>query len=578
MFLGVAIVLLFAGLIPLTAAHMEEEPFVTDLIAGGGNAKSAIDVGDVSIWNDMDYLYVKYEVVDPWCITETHLEVTTDLIDIPQKNGNPIPGHFTYKDEWTPCISGYTYMIPISWPIDAELVIAAHAVVQRLIGYEPPTMEDFKSTLPDTVTMNVQYPYAGGPAYFPVTTVTGEPLSGTYEGWCADTDNVINQNTDYIAEVYSSYESLPEGLIEHPENLDLVNWILNQAYVGQPSLACSGTYTYGDVQRAIWALIEDAQSTSGLGSWSQCRVDEILAAAYANGENFEPGCGDSIAVILAPIGGQQTLVAQITFIDVGLECTPIYQTETAWGAGFDFPGKNWATYIIYEWQTTVTFPEEGNAYIGYEDRTGGDFDYNDFGMNMYVLETYTNGFLKSIHLEFTSVVHLAGDNHDIHISRILSPDTAYTYTITRDHTIYGTETPECTDSPGSGTFDIILFDSTDPNVVGKTVTIDITIATDTESYNPNPTPPRWDLAPVFAYYDPWMDDKSYSPNAWHIDDQQATTIFGDPSPGIDVPYILVVPYTNWPAPGEGVTITDTYPDFDDYYRTHNPIYKEWYMP
>ncbi|MFX1576846.1 MAG: hypothetical protein ACFFCF_06705 [Promethearchaeota archaeon] len=577
MFLGVAIVLLFAGLIPLTTAHMEDDPLIVNLIAGGGNIKSAIDVGDVSIWNDLEFLYVHYQTDEPWCITETHLEVATDSSLIPQKNGNPIPGHFTYKDEWDPCITGYTYMIPLSWLPDAELVIAAHAVVQRIIGYEPPTMEDLSNALPDTMAMSVQYPYAGGPAYFPVTTVTGEPLSGTYEGWCADTDNTINQNTEYTAYVYSSYFP-PEGLIEHPENLDLVNWIINQAYVGQPSFGCPGTYTYGDVQRAIWTLIEDAQSEAGLNSWSQCRVDEILAAAYANGEGFEPGCGDSIAVILAPIDGQQTIVAQVTFIDVGLECTPIYQAETAWGEGEDFPGKNWATYITYEWQNIVTFPEEGNAYIGYEDRTSGDFDYNDFGMNMYVLETYTNGFLDSIHLEFTSVVHLAGDNHDIHITRTFDALTAYTYTIARDHAAYGTETEPCIDKTGSGSFDIILFDTSDQYVVGKTVTIDITLTTNTEPYSSAPTPPRWDLDPVFAYYDPWMYDKSYGPNDWHINDWQSTTIFGDPAPGIDVPYILVVPYTDWPAPSEGNTINGPYPDFDDYYRTEDPLYEDWYLP
>ncbi|MFX0168913.1 MAG: hypothetical protein ACFE89_06070 [Candidatus Hodarchaeota archaeon] len=571
--------LLFAGLVPLTAAHTEDDPLVVDLIAGGGNAKSAIDVGDVSIWNDLNYLYVKYEVVDPWCITETHLHIATSPDLIPQRRGNPIPGHFMYNDEWDPCITEHTYMISLTWPSYSDLFIAAHAVVQRLIGYEPPSLDEFSDVLPDTVTMSVQYPYAGGPAYFPVTTVEGDPLTGSYEGWCADTDHVINQNTWYTANVFSSYEELPLSLIEYPENLDLVNWILNQAYVGQPSPFSSGIYTYGDVQRAIWALIEDGQSTAGLDAWSQTRVDEILTDAQANGEDFEPGCGDSIAVILAPVTGEQVLVAQVTFIDVGLECTPIYQTETAWGDGLDFLGKNWATYIPYTVQPIIiTFPEEGNAYIGYEDRTGGDFDYNDFGMNMYVQETYANGYLESIQLEFTSVVHKAGDNHDIHIARSFAGTTEYTYTITRDHTAYGTETPACTDTPGTGPFDVILFDSSDPNVVGKTVTIDITITTESELYDPSPTPPRWDLAPVFAYYDPWMYDKSYGPTDWHLDDWQTTTTSGPLTPGIDVPYIIIVPYTDWPAPDEGIPITTPYPDFDDYYLTTDPIYADWYQP
>ena len=335
-------------------AHTEEEPFVVDLIAGGGNEKSATDVGDIEIWNDGNNLYVTYKTDYPWCFTETHLHIALTLEEIPQtKKGNPIPGHFTYNDVWDPGKTEYTYSIPLDWPSDTELYIAAHAKVQRFIGYEPLSMEEFINILPDTVIMSVQYPIGGGPAYFPVTAVTGDPLTGTYEGWCADTDQVIGQNTDYTTNVYSSYEELPAGLIEYPENLELVNWILNQDYVGQPSIA-GGDFTYGDVQRAIWELIEDDQSTDGLGLWEPTRVNEILSDANANGEDFIPGCGDSIAVILAPLDNQQVPVAQVTFIEVGLGCTLIYQMETAWGAheyGIEgFSGKNWATYFTYSIQ------------------------------------------------------------------------------------------------------------------------------------------------------------------------------------------------------------------------------------
>ena len=86
-------------------------------------------------------------------------------------------------------------------------------------------------------------------------------LTGVYEGWCIDTDRLISDNTNYTAKVYSSYEPLPAGLVEHPENLDLVNWIINQNYVGKPAGGSLGNYTYGDVQLAIWTLIEDQVST-----------------------------------------------------------------------------------------------------------------------------------------------------------------------------------------------------------------------------------------------------------------------------------------------------------------------------
>ena len=318
--------------------HTEEEPFTTPLIAG-----QTIDVGDVLVWNDGDYLYVKYVVdAEYWCLTETHLHVATSLEDIPQKNGNPPPGKFDYKSEHD-CVADYTYTIPLDWDPDTELFIAAHAVVCQLAGYFIAGLN-----LPDTVTFMVTFPYAGGPAYFPHTYINGLSIEELdVYGWCVDTDNAIIEGIVYTANIYSSYETLPDGLIEYPENLDLVNWILNQGFVGQPS-ACGGIYTYGDVQRAIWELLEDNLSTEGLGAWSQCRVDEILTAAYANGEGFEPGCGDIMAVILEsePVNCEQV---QIIIGEIVIECG----CETAWGDGEDFLGKNWATYFTY----TVQYPE-----------------------------------------------------------------------------------------------------------------------------------------------------------------------------------------------------------------------------
>jgi hypothetical protein len=377
----------YTAILP-TTAHTEDEPFVTDLLAG-----QDMDVGDVLVWNDGDYLYVKYVITDPdWTITETHLHVATSLEAIPQKNGNPIPGKFDYNDQWDH-VSEVLYEIELTWEYETELYIAVHAVVEKVI---------------------------------------------------------------------SEYE---------------------------------------------------------------------------------------------------------------------IQTETAWGAPEPFPGKNWATYFMYTVQTPPPVIQEyppggGNAYIGYEDRTGGDFDYNDFGMNMYVLETYEDGCLSTIEMSFTSLVKKAGDVHDIHLTRFFSADTEYNYEILRSVPAAGTETPAGTYS-GSGDLDIILFDSSQG--VGKTIEITITVTTCDDYYNPSPVAPRWDVDPFFQNYDPWMYDKSYGPNSWHITNvQPATTTL--PTQGYDVPYILIVPYTDWPAPNEAVTITGPYPYFDEWYSTMDSTYAEWYVP
>ena len=137
--------LLTAVTIPYTSAQDACNP-TAELIAGGGNPKSAINVGEVRVWNDCDYLYVKY-VTCYWCFTETHLHVADEPSDIPQTEakgkgkgnvgGNPIPGKFDYKTEHDVCAHVYKYTIPLGdWTTGDELVIAAHAEVCREINCE----------------------------------------------------------------------------------------------------------------------------------------------------------------------------------------------------------------------------------------------------------------------------------------------------------------------------------------------------------------------------------------------------------------------------------------------------------
>jgi len=52
------VALLVAGLPAAAVAAPAEAPYVTDLVYG----RKLVDVGDVKVWNDGDYLYVKYIV------------------------------------------------------------------------------------------------------------------------------------------------------------------------------------------------------------------------------------------------------------------------------------------------------------------------------------------------------------------------------------------------------------------------------------------------------------------------------------------------------------------------------------
>ena len=128
-------VVLLSGLCILLSAVVVE----AEIICGGPNdvplcAGQSINVGKVTVWNDMSDLFVTYNVEDPnWILLETHLAVATTLEGIPQtKKGNPKVGRFEYSDSFDPCdmMTMFTYQIPLSSFDGNDLVIAAHAVLQ----------------------------------------------------------------------------------------------------------------------------------------------------------------------------------------------------------------------------------------------------------------------------------------------------------------------------------------------------------------------------------------------------------------------------------------------------------------
>jgi hypothetical protein len=310
-----------------------DNPVSADLIAGQHTC-----VGYVSAERSGNTVTVTYRIEDPlWSISEIHLAVG----EVPvTRKANPMVGKFGINEEYDEPVKSKTFEMEVF--IDGPVIpIAAHAVVRKNLA-----LEYFNESLPDgQVEYEVVHP--GESSYFG-TTIISNGETQTYSGWCIDTDHGIYSNTPYKAELVSTYELAGMGLVEYPENLDKVNWIINQDFLGQVSV-CGGEFTYGDIQRAIWALIDDDQSTSGLGPWEQCRVDEILAKAMESGTAFEPDCEQEIAVALVPydVNGQpipnQITITQITIIEQIIDCTEEFMEETAWGSGVRFNEKNWAT-------------------------------------------------------------------------------------------------------------------------------------------------------------------------------------------------------------------------------------------
>lgn len=189
-------------------------------------------------------------------------------------------------------------------------------------------LENFEEFLPTTA--NIKHARTGSGSYF-LTDVANSDPSNTdfngddYLGWCIDNDLIISMNTWYGAHVFSSYDDdvlqLPndifDDLVEWPDNLDLVNYILNEYNGG--TYDGTNTYPWQCIQLAIWSLIEDtATGTLGGLTCSQDRVEAIVNDAHANGEGYVPYCGGVIAVIVPILNDGGMPYKQTTIIEYPL--------------------------------------------------------------------------------------------------------------------------------------------------------------------------------------------------------------------------------------------------------------------
>jgi hypothetical protein len=315
LFSALALLGLAFALAPTTASAETLE--VRDLIAGQHHV-----IGTVTVERDGSELVVTYDVTVPnWTLSKTQLYVGSEA---PAKSA---PGRFPYQHSLDH-VTRDVYRLPAP---SGCFHVAAHADAKLFKGYADPDIDEIVAALPNTATMRLKH--HGGDSYFDTTITNGGLLDGLYDGFCVDAGRSIRPGRDYTVEVYSSYDpSFADlALVDRPENMDLVNWVINQDFT-------SLGYTYGDIQKAIWTLIDDKHTGGGLGSYSQARVDEIVTMALAQGVGFVPGCGDVFAVILRPVDDSgstigQITIAQVTFVQLGIECPAIYCGETAWAYG-----------------------------------------------------------------------------------------------------------------------------------------------------------------------------------------------------------------------------------------------------
>mgnify|MGYP000898471460 FL=1 len=193
------------------------------------------------------------------------------------------------------------------------------------------TLETIKDSLPVGGTLVLTRDGTLGGDFYGVT------LSGTgddrFDGkffditYCVSAYEPIKPNETVPYNIYLADQgSVPAGIVARPQNLDMVNWILNQDFETKDNGDRTGhTYTEAEIQGAIWGLTDNIVFVnSGLGTTANAR--EIYNLALANGEGFEAGEGDIVGLILDPTaeaeaaGNRQPLIIGVEWDALEQDC------------------------------------------------------------------------------------------------------------------------------------------------------------------------------------------------------------------------------------------------------------------
>jgi len=294
------------------------DPYVRQLFAG-----QDIDVGEIQVRDDGDYLYVKYVVDEPdWYLTETHLHVACEGTPIPvNKKGNPIPGHFDYGSEYevSENVTFEEFTIPLEDISCCDLDIAAHAVVVKQLT-------------------------DGGCA-----ASVHESSQGTERGG-SSVQTVRSDPTNALGSIDNSFFSL--GFVDETSGgnivLEFEDYVGTSLNVVEQSPGTEWRDTGYPVEQAkVWV-------SANLVDWTYLGMaNNQIAGGSAPGQSHENVFDLEECIKFVKIVDQTDPTLQLgdtaDAFDIDAVCgEPCYQEETAWADGTRFVQKgNWATYFQY---------------------------------------------------------------------------------------------------------------------------------------------------------------------------------------------------------------------------------------
>ena len=327
----------------------------TELVAGRN-----LVIGEVCI----DYLesthkiQVTYNITEPgWTITKTHIAIVRNPLFFPRKWFlRPWLNHFPYKGT-------HDHVTSVQYIIDVpnytnHVYLAIHAKVEGVCNSGDPVLTP---DLPNTDDLD--------PTWMPSSPDADQYLIqgtftnlGIYYGWSIDNSRFLNSGASRVVQFISSYdENIPEcsSFIENPQNLNLVNWIINHR---EPN------WDRRTIQAAIWKLLNPSGTT---GNWYDPNAsnymehdvqlrETIINLAYQNGEDYEPGCGDKVLILAyGPETDPCNLTRNIAGFEFPVECNTQTCVKNAWAFPFAdgqptsdlskrFSWVGWARYIKYQ--------------------------------------------------------------------------------------------------------------------------------------------------------------------------------------------------------------------------------------
>lgn len=194
------------------------------------------------------------------------------------------------------------------------------------------TLESITASLPDMANIVVTLDIVGDAFYTATLSGTGD---ARFDGksfdiaYCANANLFLDTDVSYAATMSLASEADAPASVVNAQNLDMVNWILNQGFDSIDNGDGTGkTYTGGEIQGAIWGLTDDYlfvnEAVPAFGTIANAQ--EIYQLALANGEGFTPGEGDIVGIILDPLdptgvhGIEQPFIIGVAFNDLALDC------------------------------------------------------------------------------------------------------------------------------------------------------------------------------------------------------------------------------------------------------------------